>query len=338
MRTRIEDVAAAAGVSMKTVSRVLNNEPNVREETRERVMEAVERLQYRPNASARSLAGQRSYVIALVYDNPSRNYLMEIQAGVLDACHAHRYNMVLAPVGSGREPVASDIRGVFAHHAPDGVVLIPPLTDDPVVLDYLRDNGVPFACVSPHSTANRIGVTMDEHAAVRDLMAHLIALGHRRIGHIQGHRAHGAQEWRHAGYRQALQHAGIDYDPDLVVDGEFVFESGVHGANRLLDLPDPPTAIFAANDDTAAGVIRVAGERGLSVPRELSVCGFDDTPIARHIFPALTTVRQPTTDMGELATRQLLEHIRSPGAGRMLQVRHTLLLRESTGPARQRKP
>src|SRR3546814_258649 len=338
MRTRIEDVAAAAGVSMKTVSRVLNNEPNVREETRERVLEAVARLQYRPNASARSLAGQRSYVIALVYDNPSRNYLMEIQAGVLDACHAHRYNMVLAPVGSGRESVASDIRGVFAHHAPDGVVLIPPLTDDPVVLDYLRDNGVPFACVSPHSTAHRIGVTMDEHAAVRDLMAHLIALGHRRIGHIQGHRAHGAQEWRHAGYRQALQHAGIDYDPDLVVEGEFVFESGVHGANRLLDLPDPPTAIFAANDDTAAGVIRVAGERGLSVPRELSVCGFDDTPIARHIFPALTTVRQPTTDMGELATRQLLEHIRTPGAGRMLQVRHTLLLRESTGPARPRKP
>ena len=123
-----------------------------------------------------------------------------------------------------------------------------------------------------------------------------------------------------------------------MVEGEFVFESGVHGANRLLDLPDPPTAIFAANDDTAAGVIRVAGERGLSVPRELSVCGFDDTPIARHIFPALTTVRQPTTDMGELATRQLLEHIRAPGAGRMLQVRHTLLLRESTGPARQRKP
>src|SRR3546814_1389175 len=129
------------------------------------------------------------------------------------------------------------------------LVLIPPLTDDPVVLDYLRDHGVPFACVSPHSTAHRIGVTMDEHAAVRDLMAHLIALGHRRIGHIQGHRAHGAQEWRHAGYRQALQHAGIDYDPELVVEGEFVFESGVPGANRLLDLPDPPTAIFAANDE-----------------------------------------------------------------------------------------
>ena len=332
MRTRIEDVAAAAGVSMKTVSRVLNNEPNVREQTRQRVMQAVDRLQYRPNASARSLAGQRSYVIALVYNNPSRNYLMEIQAGVLAACYAHHYNLVLAPVGSGTKPVASDIRGVFEHHAPDGVVLIPPMTDDPVVLGYLQDNGVPFACVSPHSTAQRIGVSMDDQAAVSDLMAHLVALGHRRIGHIQGHRAHGAHEWRHAGYREALRDAGIDYDPALVVEGEFVFESGVHGANRLLDLDDPPTAIFAANDDTAAGVIRVAGERGLSVPRELSVCGFDDTPIARHIFPALTTVRQPTTDMGELAALQLLERIRTPGAGTMVQVQHTLLLRESTGP------
>jgi LacI family transcriptional regulator len=335
MRTRIEDVAAAAGVSMKTVSRVLNNEPNVREETRQRVIEAVGRLQYRPNASARSLAGQRSYVVALVYNNPSRNYLMEIQSGVLDACQAHHYNLVLAPVG-GRGPVAGDIRAVFEHHAPDGVLLIPPLTDDATVLGYLQEHGVPFACVSPHSTARRIGVTMDERAAVHELMAHLFALGHRRIGHIQGHPMHGACQWRHEGYREALQQAGIDYDPALVVEGEFVFESGVRGANRLLDLPEPPTAIFAANDDSAAGVIRVAGERGLSVPRDLSVCGFDDTPIARHIFPALSTVRQPTTDMGELATLQLLERIRAPAAGRMLQVRHTLLLRESTGPARPR--
>ena len=129
---------------------------------------------------------------------------------------------------------------------------------------------------------------------------------------------------------------GSAYDPALVVQGEFTFESGVRGANRLLDLADPPTAIFAANDDMAAGVIRVAGERGLNVPRDLSVCGFDDTPISRHIYPALTTVRQPTTEMGEMATLQLLERIRTADAGRMLQVRHALILRESTGPARTR--
>jgi LacI family transcriptional regulator len=336
MRIRIEDVAAAAGVSMKTVSRVLNSEPNVREETRQRVLETVDRLRYKPNPSARSLAGQRSYVVALVYNNPSRNYLMEIQAGVLDACHALHYNLVLAPIGSSARRAAADIEGVFEHFGPDGVVLIPPLTDDPIVLGYLEEHAVPFACISPHSLARRIGVTMDEPAAVGDLMAQLITLGHRRIGHIKGHRDHGACEWRHAGYRDALQRAGIAYDPALVVQGEFTFESGVRGANRLLDLPDPPTAIFAANDDMAAGVIRVAGERCLNVPRDLSVCGFDDTPISRHIYPGLTTVRQPTTEMGEMATLQLLDRIRAADAGRMLQVRHTLIMRESTGPARPR--
>lgn len=332
MRSRIEDVAAAAGVSMKTVSRVLNHEPNVREETRDRVMRAVEQLQYKPNLSARSLAGQRSYMVALVYNNPSRNYLMEIQSGMLEACRANHYSLVLAPVGLEKQRTADDIKGFFEYFGPDGVVLIPPLTDDDAVLGYLEQHGVPFACIAPRNPQTRIGVMMQETAAVRELMAGLISLGHRRIGHIKGPRTHGACQWRYAGYRDALRAAGIAYDPKLVVQGEFSFDSGISGANRLLALADPPTAIFAANDDMAAGVIRAAGEHGLAVPRDLSVCGFDDTPIARHIYPALTTVRQPTSEMGRLATLQLLERIRTPGAGRMVHVEHTLLFRESTRP------
>jgi len=336
MRSRIEDVAAAAGVSMKTVSRVLNHEPNVREETRDRVMRAVTQLQYKPNLSARSLAGQRSYVVALVYNNPSRNYLMEIQSGMLDACRANHYNLVLAPVGSGKQRTTEDIKGFFEYFEPDGVVLIPPLTDDNVVLDYLEQHDVPFACIAPRNSQDRIGVMMEETAAVLELMEGLIALGHRRIAHIKGPRAHGACQWRYAGYRDALRKAGIAYDAKLVVQGEFSFDSGISAANQLFDLSEPPTAIFAANDDMAAGVIRAAGERGIAVPRDLSVCGFDDTPIARHIYPALTTVRQPTAEMGRLATLQLLERIRTPGAGRMVHVEHTLLFRESTRPPKQR--
>lgn len=336
MRSRIEDVAAAAGVSMKTVSRVLNHEPNVREETRKRVSLAVEKLQYKPNLSARSLAGQRSYVVALVYNNPSRNYLMEVQSGMLEACRANHYNLVLAPVGSGKQRTADDIKGLFENFGPDGVVLIPPLTDDNVVLTYLEEHKVPFACIAPRNPQKRIGVMMEETAAVLELMAGLISLGHRRIGHIKGPRAHGACQWRYTGYREALEKAGIVYDAGLVTQGEFSFESGIDAANRLLDLADPPTAIFAANDDMAAGVIRAAGERGLAVPRDLSVCGFDDTPIARHIYPALTTVRQPTSEMGRLATLELLERIRTPGAGRMVHVEPTLLFRESTRPPKQR--
>ena len=177
MRSRIEDVAAAAGVSMKTVSRVLNNEPNVRDEMRQRVMAVVEKLQYRPNLSARSLAGQRSYVIALVYNNPSRNYLMEIQNGMLEACRDNHYNLVLAPVGASRQRKVDDLKVVFEHFAPDGVVLIPPLTDDPVVLEFLEANHVAFACIAPKHPDGRIGVMMDETAAVRELMAGLVAQG-----------------------------------------------------------------------------------------------------------------------------------------------------------------
>lgn len=331
-RVRIEDVAAAAGVSIKTISRVLNREPNVREATRKRVEDICARLEYQPNRFARGLAGQRSYVVALVYNNPSLNYLMEIQGGVLEACHAQHYNLVLAPIGDGKARIAADMRGLFEHSGPDGVILIPPLTDNATVLAHLRDNAVPFACVAPRNTRDRIGVRMDDRAAVRELMAHLIGLGHRRIGHIMGASAHGACHWRHAGYRDALEQAGIDYDPALVVPGEFVFESGIRGGNHLLDLAQPPTAIFAANDDTAAGVIRVARERGVAVPRELSVFGFDDTSIARHIFPALSTVHQPTADMGRIATLELLQDIRGDEPGRMVDVTHSLVLRESTGP------
>ncbi|MUV13392.1 LacI family DNA-binding transcriptional regulator [Noviluteimonas gilva] len=335
MRNRIEDVAAAAGVSMKTVSRVLNNEPNVRAEMRERVMRAVEKLQYKPNPSARSLAGHRSYSVALVYNNPSRNYLMEIQGGMLEACHDSGYNLFLSPLSTGKEKVA-EIQTLFRNFGPDGVVLIPPLTDDKVVLDFLEQRGVPFACIAPKHAADRIGVGMDETTAVLDLMAQLIKLGHRRIGHIKGPSAHGASQWRYSGYKQALQRAGIEYDPALVVPGAFSFDSGEQGANALLALKHPPTAIFAANDDMAAGVIRAAALRGLSVPRDLSVCGFDDTPISRHIHPALTTIRQPTSEMGRMATLELLARIKSPEAGRMLRVDHAVLIRESTAAPRRR--
>ncbi|GAB2316377.1 LacI family DNA-binding transcriptional regulator [Stenotrophomonas geniculata] len=335
MRSRIEDVAAVAGVSIKTVSRVLNHEPNVREQTRERVLAAVARLGYKPNPSARSLAGQRSYALALVYNNPSRNYLMEIQSGMLDACHVQHYNLILGPVGTGRRTLP-DLAALFENSRPDGVVLIPPLTDDEVVLSYLEEHEIPYACIAPRHPDGRIGVRMDETTAVVELIGRLVAQGHRRIGHIKGPRTHGACQWRHAGYRQALRAAGIAYDPTLVVNGQFSFESGLDAANVLLDLRDPPTAIFAANDDMAAAVYRVAGERGLRVPRDLSVCGFDDTPIAGHIYPALTTVRQPTSHMGRLATEQLIERIRADRAGRMITVEHTVLERESTAPPRKR--
>ena len=332
-RARIEDVAAAAGVSMKTVSRVLNNEPGVREATRLRVREAVAALNYRPDPSARSLAGNRSYLVALLYDNPSPNYLMEVVTGVVDACEAHHYGMVMQPVAHRAPGCVEAVDALLSGARLDGLILTPPLTDSDALLDRLDQRGIPFACISPYKREGRIGVTLDEHDAVCELVAHLVALGHRRIGHVRGHPDHGASEWRLAGYRTALRRAGLRYDPELVVPGEFSFDSGLEAGRCLLSLQPRPTAIFAANDDMAAGVMRAASEMGLRVPAQVSVCGFDNTPIAKHIFPQLTTVQQPTRDMAQVATMQLLAAIRDRGAGSMVHMPYALQLRDSTGPA-----
>lgn len=332
-RVRIEEVAQAAGVSMKTVSRVLNREPNVREQTRERVLEAVEKLRYVPHTSARSLAGNRSFLIALLYNNPSDNYLMGIMSGVLEACEQRQYNMMLGPVEWDSRRSIRQLEELVGRSRPDGVVLTPPITDAPALLSRLIELEIPFASISPKVRKGVVGVGMDEKQAAFDMVSHLVSLGHRRIAHVSGHPLHGATKLRLAGYQQGLKQAGLVFDPQLVVPGLFSFESGVAAANQLLSMKHRPTAVFAANDDMAAGVITVALDRGLRIPEDLSVSGFDDIPMSKHIFPPLTTVHQPVRDMGRLATLELLAEIQSAGSGRMLPVPHTLQQRRSTGAA-----
>lgn len=332
-RVRIEDVAEKAGVSMKTVSRVLNHEPNVSERTRKRVEAVVEKLRYRPLPSARVLAGRRSYLVAMLFDNPSGNYLIEIQMGMLDACQSQHYNLMLVPLAHGSKGLVAKVEALILQAQLDGVLLTPPLTDDAALLQRLAELGVPWSSVSAMEHNRQVGVVVDEFGAVCAMMEHLAALGHRRIAHITGHAAHGASGWRLAGYREGLRRAGLADDPALVVAGEFSYESGHAAASALLDLEHPPTAIFAANDDMAAGAICAICERGLSVPADVSVCGFDDTPIAHQVYPPLTTVRQPTRDMGRLAALELLKEIREPGCGGIVDVPYALQLRRSTGPA-----
>lgn len=330
-RARIEDVAAAAGVSIKTVSRVMNREPNVRPETRDRVMQAAEALRYTPHVSARSLAGSRSFNIALVYNNPSDNYIMGVISGVLDACACEQYHLMLSPAALEPESLLASVDELMARSRPDGLILTPPLTDAPELLDRLTGLGIPFARISPKQARDGVSVAMDEPRAAEQMVEHLVALGHRRIAHIVGHPAHGASGWRLEGYRSGLARAGIRFDPALVVQGAFSFESGVIAAKQLLDLDPLPTAIFAANDDMAAGVLYVAHERGLRLPQDLSVCGFDDTPIARQLFPSLTTIHQPTREMGRIVTQALLTYLRDPRPEAAYRVAHTLMVRQSTG-------
>ena len=334
MRVNIRDVAEAAGVSIKTVSRVLNHEASVKLSTRQRILALAEKMNYKPDPSARSLAGKKSYLLGFLYDNPSSSYLMEILTGVLGACKANHYGLTLCPLQHRDAGFVGAVEEIVRSSKLDGLILTPPISDSSELLGVLDQLEVRYACISPRDATNRIGVQMDEQTAVQEIVAHLVSLGHTRIAHIKGHPSHSASHWRLSGYQRGLLGAGLAFDPRLVCEGYFTFESGRDSTKWLLALPDPPTAIFAGNDDTAAGVMSVLHERGLRIPADISVCGFDNLPVSRQIFPALTTVSQPTAAMGKIATEQLLSHIKDRSAGTMVNVPYELILRQSTGPRR----
>ncbi|WP_413623957.1 LacI family DNA-binding transcriptional regulator [Luteibacter sp. Lutesp34] len=332
-RVTINDVARASDTSKKTVSRVLNQEPGVRKEVRERVLAAVAELNYRPLTSARSLATNRSFMIGLLYDNLSPSYVMEVQAGVQEACEAHQYSMMVQPLDSKARDFMERVEGILWRHRPDGLILTPPITDHPALLAHLRDTGLPFASIAPRKSKGIAGVILDEREAAAAMVDHLVALGHRHIAHIIGDPKHGAGVWRLAGYRDGLKLAGFEERAEYMVQGQFSFESGVKAARQLLRLKERPTAIFAADDDMAVGAIWAAAEAGVSVPAEVSICGFDDTTIATQVWPLLTTVHQPVRDMGKRATEELLLGLLGKGEPRMVEVDYQMRLRASTAPA-----
>ncbi len=332
-RPTIDDVARTAGTSTKTVSRVLNNEPNVREAMRQRVLSAVAALNYRPLNSARSLATHRSFMIGLLYDNRSPSYIMEVQAGVLEACEARHYSMMVRPLVSTAPDFVEQVEDIVSRHQPDGLILTPPITDHVQLLERLRKSGLPFASIAPRRPEDCIGVMLREREAAAAMVEHLVSLGHRRIAHILGDPDHGAGIWRLAGYRDGLKRAGLKEDRTYMIQGRFSFDSGVTAMRQLLALPKRPTAVFAADDDMAVGAIWAAAEAGVSVPGEISICGFDDTLIAAQVWPPLTTIHQPVREMGRRATEELLLRVLDKGDATMVEVGYELRIRASTAPA-----
>ena len=327
---RIEDVARLAGVSIKTVSRVINAEAGVREPTRDRVRAAIAELGYRPDPYARSLAGQRSFLLALVYGDAAASYLMDVQKGMLAACAERHYAMMLCPLDARSRPqsatmgTAARLQDALGRARPDGLLLTPPLTDDADLHALLMSTNQRYASLSPWLASpdghEDIGARMDDTAAVHELVQALIERGHRHIGYLDGPPEHGASHWRRTGVLNALAQAGLALPAQRVAQADFSFESALPAARQLLDQSPPPTAIVAANDDMAAAVLRVAWERGIRVPEALSVCGFDDSPLSRQLNPPLTTIRQPTQDMARTATLELIDLIGGSSEGHM----HTL--------------
>lgn len=315
-----------------TVSRVVNGETNVSAEKRDRVNAAIESLGYVPNRAARNLAGGRQSRIGLLYSNPSAAYLSEFLVGCLaETVLADAQLIVEHSEGEDIQILIERLR----KHRVDGVLLPAPLADDISLLEALQRMKVSLVQVAVARPAQFAdSVTIDDEAAAHAMTEHLLSRGHRRIGFIAGHFRQSASEARRQGFLRALAEAGLPAEPQLLQQGDFTFRSGMSAAETLLALNPRPTAIFASNDDMAAAAIAVAHRHHLDVPTQLSVCGFDDTPIATTIWPELTTVRQPIRDMAGMATRLLLEAIsidRAPAAfvARHRRLEYELMLRQS---------
>lgn len=339
-RVTIRDVAAEAGVSMMTVSRVLNHGDVVHPETRARVQAAIEALNFTPSQSARSLRVRRSHWISLMYqvskewkDYSAPGYLVDFHAGIMSRCDSEGYYLSMHLSDPDDPQLDADLIGAAASNRPDGILLFPPLCFSTQLLADLRKLKIPVVRVAAAGFSDRSPcVDIDDRAAARQMTEYLIGLGHRHIGFIKGHADHPASELRYQGYREALRAAGIKASGQDVAQGWFSMESGVVAARELLLRRRRPTAIFASNDDMAVGCLTVAHEEGISVPTQLSVAGFDDSYLARMVWPPLTTVRQPIFDIGFNAADQLFTLIRGGRPSEKSMLSHRLIERATTAP------
>lgn len=326
----IADVACHAGVSPMTVSRVINGEAAVRPATREKVEASIAALNYAPSAAARQLAGGEDTRIALVYSNPSSAYLSEFLMGSLD--RASSLNVQLMVEKFGEQASVSDMVAHLRRGRISGIILPPPLCESEAMLAALAAEGIPVVAVAPGVPREDIAsVCINDFAAARAMTAHLIAQGHHRIGFIKGNPDQSASERRYQGYLAALAEAGLLPDPTIVAQGYFTYRSGLEAAEAILAAAQPPSAIFASNDDMAAATVAMAHARRLDVPGDLSICGFDDTPLATTIWPELTTIHQPISDMARSAVDMLVRMVRSKVAPAHEWLDFTLIRRQSDG-------
>lgn len=292
----ITDVAREAQCSPMTVSRVINGEENVREDTKQKVLGAIAKLNYVPNRAARSLAAGSQLRIALLFDNPSASYLSEFLMGALD--EASRRDIYLVVQACENVAEAQKVIKKLLDSGIEGYILPPPLCDDQSVLDLIRSSGGIAVAVGPGRASGSHGaVLIDEFQAAYDMTKHIISLGHERVGFIIGNPEQVASGQRLEGYRKAMSDAGLAIDESLIAQGQFTYRSGMVAAEKLLGAAHRPTAIFASNDDMAAATVAMAHRRHLDVPGDITVCGFDDTELASSIWPELTTIRQPIREM-----------------------------------------
>jgi len=328
-------VAKHAGVSPMSVSNVINGR-RVLPQTREAVLQAIADLDYTPNAAARALASAAPVRIGLLYNNPESAFVSALLVGALDAATRFGAQLMIRRIEDPNDIALRDALSAMVAGGANALLLPAPYCEAASGTGWIDRLNVPLIALSSGSELpDMSSVRIDDVAAAREMTGYLIGLGHRRIGFVRGAKSHFISRTRYEGYRDALQAHGIALEAGLVVEGDLTFDSGLHAAESLLALPMPPSAIFASNDDMAAAVISVALRRNIAVPEQLSVAGFDDSPISRTIWPAITTIRQPIVEMTAIALESLIEAIGKPLERHEPTTRHvdfSLVIRGSTAP------
>jgi len=340
-KVTINVVAQHAGVSKKTVSRVLNNEPNVKESTKQRVKAVFEELGYRPSPVARGLATNQSFLIGLLYDNPNKSYVSEIQNGALSECKKFGYHLIIQPANHEGEDLLTEVKKLWVESRLDGLILTPPFSDmepllqmlDQLKAKYVRIGATQLNRPKPDDVKETRSVISNDQQATYDITNYLISLGHSKIGFVKGHADHPVSEQRYQGYLQALTDNKLKFDSSLVESGLFDFKSGEEAGRRLLNSDMAPSAILASNDYMAAGVVKVASQKKISVPHDLSVVGFDNAPISEYLWPSLTTVKQPIYEMAAKAASMLIDSNKPQSIETApVCLKSELVIRESTAP------
>ena len=309
-QSTMRDVAEMAGVSLMTVSRVLSNEGKVSDNTRERVMQAVDSLNYKLNISARSLSSSKSFVLGFFYDLSVGGFIREYLIATMLRCNELGYHLILEPCDFSESDINDFIKKMVRRHALDGIIVPPPLNDNRTLLDALEAEDVRYVRVGSGAQLTRsLSVVIDDYAASAEMTEHLIANGHKKIGFIRGDTQQETDALRFAGFNDTMKKHKLRVNTGWVGEGNFQFEEGMTAAEKILK-KQQVTAIFAANDDMAAGTIAAARKLGIDVPEALSVAGFDDTPLAVSMWPKLTTIRQPIFEISKAAVDLLIESIR----------------------------
>jgi LacI family transcriptional regulator len=338
-RKTIHDVAGLAGVSIKTVSRVFNREPKVRQATRDKVFATAHSLGYAPNISARRLAARRSFIVGLLYrDDDVNHYIPDIQHGALDACRARGYNLMLHPCQGSIDDAVFEIQELARQALLDGFIVTPPLADSLQLIDEMTRIRVPFVRVSQlHRGRLSPSVAVADRLGAYRMTEYLASLGHCNIAFIVGNENQGASVDRLQGHRDAVEKLGLAHDAAWIRQGDFTFESGSRCMTELMALKIRPTAVFASNDDMAAGALLVAHRQGFEIPGDISIVGFDDIAMSQRLWPPLTTVRQPTKKAAFAATTMLLDNLATGGLSpNGTELETELVIRQSAGPCRSR--